>query len=52
MPTTGPTACRRRGASAPTGPLPARARIVADDIASMTDRYAMDQQRRLFDLYQ
>lgn len=30
---------------------PARARIVADYIAGMTDRYAMDEHRRLFDLY-
>ncbi|MBM3648002.1 MAG: deoxyguanosinetriphosphate triphosphohydrolase [Alphaproteobacteria bacterium] len=28
-----------------------RARIVADYIAGMTDRYAMDEHRRLFDLY-
>ncbi len=31
---------------------PARARIVADYIAGMTDRYALDEHRRLFDLYQ
>jgi dGTPase len=30
----------------------ARARIVADYIAGMTDRYALDEHRRLFDLYQ
>ena len=30
---------------------PARARLVADYIAGMTDRYAMDEHRRLFDLY-
>ncbi len=30
---------------------PARARIVADYIAGMTDRYAMDEHRRLFYLY-
>ena len=29
-----------------------RARIVADYIAGMTDRYALDEHRRLFDLYQ
>jgi dGTPase len=29
----------------------ARARIVADYIAGMTDRYALDEHRRLFDLY-
>src|SRR5215468_8949016 len=32
--------------------VPARARIVADYIAGMTDRYALDEHRRLFDLYQ
>ena len=31
---------------------PARARIVADYIAGMTDRYALDEHKRLFDLYQ
>src|SRR5260370_33123662 len=31
---------------------PARARIVADYIAGMTDRFALDEHRRLFDLYQ
>ncbi|MBL8674751.1 MAG: deoxyguanosinetriphosphate triphosphohydrolase [Rhodospirillales bacterium] len=30
----------------------ARARIVADYIAGMTDRYALDEHRRLFDLYE
>jgi len=30
----------------------ARARVVADYIAGMTDRYALDEHRRLFDLYQ
>ena len=40
------------GASAPRPPnAPARARIVADYIAGMTDRYALDEHRRLFDLY-
>lgn len=29
----------------------ARARLVADYIAGMTDRYALDEHRRLFDLY-
>jgi dGTPase len=29
----------------------ARARIVADYIAGMTDRYALDEHRRLFDLW-
>ncbi|UYN93923.1 MAG: deoxyguanosinetriphosphate triphosphohydrolase [Enhydrobacter sp.] len=31
---------------------PARARIVADYIAGMTDRFALDEHKRLFDLYQ
>ena len=31
--------------------LTARARIVADYIAGMTDRFALDEHRRLFDLY-
>jgi len=30
---------------------PARARIVADYIAGMTDRFALDEHKRLFDLY-
>ena len=30
---------------------PARGRIVADYIAGMTDRFALDEHRRLFDLY-
>jgi dGTPase len=29
----------------------ARARIVADYIAGVADRYALDEHRRLFDLY-
>jgi dGTPase len=28
-----------------------RARIVADYLAGMTDRFALDEQRRLFDTY-
>ena len=31
---------------------PARARLVADYIAGMTDRFALDEHRRLFDLYE
>ncbi len=31
---------------------PARARVVADYIAGMTDRFALDEHRRLFDLYE
>ncbi len=31
--------------------IPARARLVADYIAGMTDRFALDEHRRLFDLY-
>ncbi len=30
----------------------ARARLVVDYIAGMTDRYALDEHRRLFDLYE
>jgi dGTPase len=30
---------------------PATARLVADYIAGMTDRYALDDHRRLFDIY-
>ena len=30
----------------------ARARLVADYIAGMTDRFALDEHRRLFDLYE
>jgi dGTPase len=30
---------------------PARARVVADYIAGMTDNYALDEHRRLYDLY-
>ena len=38
--------------SAPTGPRTATtARIVADYIAGMTDRFALDEHRRLFDRY-
>ena len=29
-----------------------RARLVADYIAGMTDRYAIDEHRRLYDLYE
>ena len=32
--------------------IPARARLVADYIAGMTDRFALDEHRRLFDLYE
>ena len=31
--------------------IPARARLVADYIAGMTDRFALDEHKRLFDLY-
>lgn len=34
------------------GSIQAKARVVADYIAGMTDRYALDEHRRLFDLYQ
>ncbi|HTB40379.1 MAG TPA: hypothetical protein VK777_25035 [Reyranella sp.] len=30
----------------------ARARLVADYIAGMTDRFALDEHKRLFDLYE
>ena len=38
---------------APTGgsAAPTRARIVADYLAGMTDRFALDEHRRLFDTY-
>lgn len=45
-----PTAWRRRAEAAPDET--ARARLVADYIAGMTDRYALDEHRRLFDLYE
>jgi dGTPase len=44
-----PTPWRERAEQADK---PARARIVADYIAGMTDRYALDEHRRLFDVYQ
>jgi len=43
-----PSPWRERAESAER---PARARVVADYIAGMTDRYALDEHRRLFDLY-
>ena len=43
-----PTPWRERAEQAQTQ---ARARIVADYIAGMTDRFALDEHRRLFDLY-
>jgi dGTPase len=43
-----PPPWRERAEAADTA---ARARIVADYIAGMTDRYALDEHRRLFDLY-
>ena len=39
----------RAAASAATRPR--RARIVADYLAGMTDRFALDEHRRLFDTY-
>jgi dGTPase len=44
-----PTPWRERAEQADE---PACARIVADYIAGMTDRYALDEHRRLFDVYQ
>ena len=32
-------------------PAASRARIVADYLAGMTDRFALDEHRRLFDTY-
>jgi dGTPase len=43
-----PSPWRERAEQAETH---ARARLVADYIAGMTDRYALDEHRRLFDLY-
>jgi dGTPase len=43
-----PSPWRERAEQAASGP---RARIVADYIAGMTDRYALDEHKRLFDLY-
>jgi dGTPase len=43
-----PSPWRERAEQALSGP---RARIVADYIAGMTDRFALDEHRRLFDLY-
>jgi dGTPase len=40
----------QRLAGAPDGPETAR--VVADYIAGMTDRFAMDEHRRLFDLHE
>ena len=45
-----PSACRRNGARDWTAlEHDRRARRVADYIAGMTDRYALDEHRRLFD---
>jgi dGTPase len=38
-------------AAAVCGDASARARIVADYLAGMTDRFALDEHRRLFDTY-
>jgi dGTPase len=38
-------------AAAQTGSEAERARIVADYLAGMTDRFALDEHRRLFDIY-
>ena len=37
--------------AAASGDLAARARTVADYLAGMTDRFALDEHRRLFDTY-
>ena len=39
-------------AAAEHGDDAARARVVADYIAGMTDRYALDEYKRLFDPYE
>jgi dGTPase len=44
-----PPPWRERAEQAET---PARARLVADYIAGMTDRFALDEHKRLFDLYE
>ena len=44
-----PLAWRERAEQAETQ---ARARLVADYIAGMTDRFALDEHKRLFDLYE
>jgi dGTPase len=44
-----PSPWRERAEQAGT---PAKARLVADYIAGMTDRFALDEHRRLFDLYE
>jgi len=44
-----PTPWRER---AEQGDPAQRARVIADYIAGMTDRYALDEHRRLFDLYE
>src|SRR5216684_2088399 len=44
-----PSPWRERAEQAET---PARARLVADYIAGMTDRFALDEHKRLFDLYE
>ena len=43
--------CRRPGARPPSRPTarPARATVVSDFVAGMTDRYAIAEHRRLFD---
>ena len=44
-----PSPWRERAEQADTQ---ARARLVADYIAGMTDRFALDEHKRLFDLYE
>jgi dGTPase len=49
-PETLPTPWQQELAAAPGDPMQARARLVADYIAGMTDRFALLEHRRLFDL--
>jgi dGTPase len=49
-PETLPTPWQQELAATPGDPMQARARLVADYIAGMTDRFALSEHRRLFDL--
>ena len=48
---TGEGAQECGGFSTAGGGTPERARLVADYLAGMTDRFALDEHRRLFDTY-
>ena len=45
-----PTACRRTGRRAPARRATRRPQAIADYIAGMTDRFALDEHDRLFTL--